>query len=69
MGSNLYGLLTLRPNKSHKTANNTTYTPKMYDPRTIKDKTTPKVGKSDQSPTVFPLSTTKPRPTWYRRDK
>jgi len=27
----------------------------MYAPRTIKDKTTPKVGKSDQSPTVLPL--------------
>ena len=28
----------------------------MYAPRTIKDKTTPKVGKSDQSPTVLPLT-------------
>lgn len=27
----------------------------MYDPRTLKDKTTPKVGKFDQSPTVLPL--------------
>lgn len=51
-------ILILRPSEFHKTQKPYTLGCKMYGPRVIKDKKTPKVGKSDQSPTIFPLTQT-----------